>query len=43
MDAFSEVLSSLKLQGALFFTAEFTAPWALAAPSSKALASTVAT
>ena len=39
MDAFSEVLSSLKLQGALFFTAEFSAPWAIATPASKALAS----
>jgi AraC-like DNA-binding protein len=42
MDAFSEVLSGVKLKGALFFSAEFTAPWALSAPSSQALASTLA-
>src|SRR3954453_1676509 len=39
MDAFSEVLSGVKLQGALFFTAEFSAPWAIATPGSTALAS----
>jgi AraC-like DNA-binding protein len=42
MDAFSEVLSSVKLKGALFFSAEFSAPWGLAAPPSTALASTLA-
>src|SRR6186997_1733633 len=42
MDAFSEVLSGVKLKGALFFSAEFSAPWALATPASKALASAVA-
>ena len=42
MDAFSEVLSGVKLQGALFFTAEFSAPWAIATPASTALASALA-
>ena len=32
MDAFSEVLSGVKLKGALFFSAEFSAPWAIATP-----------
>ena len=39
MDAFSEVLSGVKLKGALFFSAEFSAPWALATPASQMLAS----
>ena len=42
MDAFSEVLSGVKLKGALFFTAEFSSPWALATPASTALAAAVA-
>jgi hypothetical protein len=42
MDAFSEVLSGVKLKGALFFSAEFSAPWALATPASKVLASALA-
>jgi AraC-like DNA-binding protein len=29
VDAFSQILSGLKLNGALFFSAEFTAPWGL--------------
>ena len=35
MDAFSEVLSGVKLKGALFFSAEFSAPWALSTPRSQ--------
>ena len=35
VDAFSEVLSGVKLKGALFFSAEFSAPWALSTPPSK--------
>jgi len=27
MDAFSEVLSGVRLKGAMFFNAEFSAPW----------------
>jgi AraC-like DNA-binding protein len=38
MDAFSEVLSSVKLQGALYFNAEFSAPWGIDSPRSKFLA-----
>ena len=38
MDAFSEVLSTLKLQGALFFNAEFSAPWGFSSPRSDFLA-----
>jgi AraC-like DNA-binding protein len=38
MDAFSEVLSAVKLQGALFFNAEFSSPWGFASPASKILA-----
>jgi len=39
VDAFSEVLSSIKLKGALFFHAEFSAPWGFLSPQSKSLAS----
>lgn len=42
MDAFSEVLSGVKLKGALYFSAEFSAPWSFAAPPSKAFASMLA-
>lgn len=38
MDAFSEILSGVKLSGALFFSAEFSAPWGFSAPPSKQLA-----
>jgi AraC-like DNA-binding protein len=34
MDAFSQVLSDVRLKGALFFTAELSAPWGIAAPPS---------
>jgi AraC-like DNA-binding protein len=37
MDAFSEILSGVKLNGALFFNAYFTAPWGFSAPASKLL------
>jgi AraC-like DNA-binding protein len=42
MDAFSEVLSGVRLKGALFFSADLTAPWAYAAPPSSEMASTLA-
>src|SRR5579872_5736701 len=42
MDAFSEILSGVKLNGALFFTAEFSAPWGFSAPASNVLAATIA-
>jgi AraC-like DNA-binding protein len=42
MDAFSEILSGVKLNGAVFFTAEFSAPWGFSAPASKQMADKVA-
>jgi len=35
MDAFSEILSGVKLNGAVFFNAEFSAPWGISVPASK--------
>jgi len=32
MDAFSEILSGFNLNGAVFFTAEFSAPWGFSYP-----------
>jgi AraC-like DNA-binding protein len=42
MDAFSEILSGVKLSGAVFFTAEFSAPWGFSTPPSKIMAEKVA-
>lgn len=42
MDPFSEILSGVKLSGAVYFTAEFTAPWGVSAPESKTMAAMVA-
>ena len=42
MDAFSEVLSGVRLKGAMFFSAEFSAPWGVSTPHSRALVSTLA-
>ncbi|MBV9081969.1 MAG: AraC family transcriptional regulator [Acidobacteriaceae bacterium] len=42
MDAFSEILNGIKLNGALFFNAEFSAPWGFAAPPSWTLAPALA-
>jgi AraC-like DNA-binding protein len=43
MDAFSEILSGVKLNGAVFFSAEFSAPWGFATPAaSKTMAAKVA-
>jgi len=39
MDVLSEVLKVVKLQGALFYNGEFSAPWSVRAASSGALAS----
>jgi AraC-like DNA-binding protein len=39
MDVLSEVLRAVKLEGALFFNAEFSAPWCLSEPRSTAIAS----
>src|SRR4029453_3425787 len=37
MDVLSEVLRVVRLEGALFFNAEFTAPWCVSEPRSPAL------
>jgi AraC-like DNA-binding protein len=42
MDAFSEILSAVKLNGAVFFSAEFSAPWGFSAPASNKLAAELA-
>jgi AraC-like DNA-binding protein len=42
MDAFSEILSGVKLNGAVFFTAEFSAPWGYSSPASSVLAAMLA-
>ena len=42
MDAFSEILSGVKLNGAVFFTAEFSAPWGFSTPASRQMAEKVA-
>jgi len=42
MDAFSEVLNGVRLKGAMFFRAEFSAPWQLATPHCRVLAPTLA-
>jgi AraC-like DNA-binding protein len=38
MDAFSEILGGVALKGALFFSAEFSAPWGFSSPPSRDLA-----
>jgi len=38
MDVLSEILRAVKLEGALFFNAEFSAPWCLSSPCSSAIA-----
>jgi AraC-like DNA-binding protein len=42
MDALSDVLSSVKLFGAVFFNAEFSAPWGFSAPVSSKLTELIA-
>jgi AraC-like DNA-binding protein len=41
MDAFSEILGGVALKGAVFFSAEFSAPWGFSAPPSRYLAPVV--
>ncbi len=41
MDAFSEILSGVKLNGALFFHSEFSAPWGFSVPASQMTAATL--
>ena len=43
MDGLSEVLKVVKLQGALFYNAEFSSPWSVYAASSSGLARFFAT
>ena len=42
MDAFSQILSGVKLNGAVFFSAEFSAPWGFSTPASNMMAATLA-
>jgi AraC-like DNA-binding protein len=42
MDAFSEVLGGVRLKGAMFFSAAFSAPWQLATPHCRVLAPALA-
>jgi hypothetical protein len=37
VDSFSEILSGVKLNGAVFFSAEFSAPWGFSTPTSTAI------
>src|SRR5215831_19162018 len=38
VDAFSEILSGVKLNGAVFFNAEFSAPWGFSTPPPSVIA-----
>lgn len=40
MDAFSQILSGVQLKGAVFFRAEFSAPWGLSTSDAKTMAAT---
>jgi AraC-like DNA-binding protein len=42
MDAFSEILAGVKLNGAMFFHAHFSAPWGFDSPASQTLAPALA-
>lgn len=42
MDAYSEILSGVSLRGAVYFTAEFSAPWGLTVPASNTMAARIA-
>src|SRR5436305_7864870 len=42
MDAFSEILSGVKLNGAVFFNAEFSAPWGFSTPAGDKITATLA-
>jgi AraC-like DNA-binding protein len=42
MDAFSQVLSAVTLNGAVFFSAEFSAPWGFSAPAANVMAAHIA-
>ena len=38
MDVLSEVLKAVKLDGAMFYNAEFSAPWCFRSPASRIVA-----
>src|ERR1700751_1540270 len=42
MDAFSQILSGVKLSGAVFFAAEFSAPWGFTMPPSSIMTARLA-
>src|SRR3954453_10372764 len=42
MDAFSQILSGVKLLGAVFFTAEFSAPWGFSTAAPNIIAAKIA-
>jgi len=42
MDAFSQILTSVRLTGAVFFNAEFSAPWGFTAPPTSVIAADIA-
>jgi AraC-like DNA-binding protein len=42
MDAFSQILSGVNLTGAVFFSAELSAPWGFSAPASNKISETLA-
>jgi AraC-like DNA-binding protein len=42
MDAFSEILTGVKLNGAVYFSAEFSAPWGFSAAAADIMTATVA-
>ncbi|MEO8127014.1 MAG: AraC family transcriptional regulator [Bryobacteraceae bacterium] len=42
MDAFSQILSGVNLNGAVFFNAEFSAPWGVSTPATNLMAARIA-
>src|SRR5262245_14016863 len=42
MDAFSDILSGVKLNGAIYFKADFSAPWGVSSPGWKNMVDIVA-
>src|SRR5690348_5767944 len=42
MEALSQILSGVKLNSAVYFTAEFSAPWGVSTPESNLMAATLA-
>jgi AraC-like DNA-binding protein len=42
VEAFSQILGGIKLHGAVYFTAEFSAPWGLSTPASNTMTARIA-